>query len=451
MLLDHIEETKPHLEKLIQERKWKELASTLQDWPDPEIADLLMEMTKADRVLLYRSLPKGRAAQIFTHFDYEHQTDFIKELTDDDTQHLLAHLSPDDRTALLEELPSEVLQATFKLLSPEDLKEARELLGYPEDSIGRLMTPDFISVKAEWTIREAIEHMRKVGKDRETFNLVYVTDQEGKLQDSLRLRRFIMADPEAKVESIMDHKFVSLSAFEDREHAVDMIKRYDLFALPVVDSRGVLQGIVTVDDLFDVAEEETTEDFHKSAAVAPLDMPYSLASPAFLFRKRIGWLTVLLFVNLISAVVIGAYEDNLAIFTVLATFMPLVIASGGNAGAQSATLMIRAIATGDLLLNRWFRAFSKEIVVGLALAFAMGFLSYFLGFYRGGNEIGMVIGISMVAIILVANLIGVLLPFILCRLNMDPAVASSPLITSLMDAIGLLIYFGVAAVILDFV
>ena len=451
MLLEHIEETKPHLEKLIQERKWKEIASTLQDWPDPEIADLLLEMNKADRVLLFRSLPKGRAAQVFTHFDYEHQTAFVEDLTDEDTRHLLANLSPDDRTALLEELPSEVLQATFQLLSPEDLKEARQLLGYPEDSIGRLMTPDFISVKAEWTIREALEHMRKVGKDRETFNLVYVTDQEGRLLDSLRLRKFIMAQPEAKVESIMDHKFVSLSAFEDREHAVDMIKRYDLFALPVVDSRSVLQGIVTVDDLFDVAEEETTEDFHKSAAVAPLDMPYSLASPTFLFRKRIGWLTILLFVNLISAVVIGAYEENLAVFTVLATFMPLVIASGGNAGAQSATLMVRAIATGDILLNRWFKAFSKELLVGLCLAVTMGFLSYFLGFARGGNEIGLVIGISMVAIILVANLIGVILPFILRKLNMDPAVASSPLITSLMDAIGLLIYFGVAAVILDFV
>ncbi len=228
-----------------------------------------------------------------------------------------------------------------------------------------------------------------------------------------------------------------------------MIQRYDVNALPVVDSEGVLLGIVTVDDVLDVVEEEVTEDFHKSAAVAPLDRPYSLASPVFLYRKRVGWLAALIFVNLLSAAVIMTYEEYLETFAVLAVFMTLLIASGGNTGAQSATLMVRAIATGDLELNLWGRALAKELFVGLMLATTTGFLTYLLGFWRGGVDIGIVVGASMFCIVMVANLFGVILPFTLTRLKMDPAVASSPLITTLMDAIGLLIYFGIAALMLD--
>lgn len=451
MLLDHIEETKPLLEKLISEHKWKEIPTLLKDWPDPEIADMLLQLGKQNRVLLYRSLPRERAAKVFSHLDYEHQTAFLQELTDQDTRLLLADLSPDDRTALLEELPAEVTQGLFKLLSAEDLVEARRLLGYPEESIGRLMTPDYLAVKSEWSVQEALTHMRKVGKDRETFNMVYVTDATGKLLDALRLRRFIMADPTAKVDSLMDHRYISLPAFDDREHAVEVFKRYDVNALPVVDSDGILLGIVTVDDILDVAEEEATEDIHKGAAVAPLDMPYSLAGPGFLFQRRIGWLTILIFVNLISGFVISAYEEYLEAFLILAFFMPLLIATGGNTGAQSATLMVRAFATGDMDPGKIGRALMKEVVVGLLLAACMGILTYMLGLWRGRGdwEIAMVVGLSMAMIVLVANLIGLLLPFILTRFKMDPAVASSPLITSTMDAVGLLIYFATAAFILD--
>jgi len=310
------------------------------------------------------------------------------------------------------------------------------------------MTPDYLAVRPHWTIGQALDHIRKMGRQSETINMIYVTDPAWKLLDALELPLFILSDPELKVSDIMDDTFVSVSAFDDREEAVQVVQKYDKTVLPVVDSEGILLGIVTVDDLLDVAEEEATEDFHKTAAVAPLRTSYRETSIFSLFSKRISWLVVLVFVNLISSGIIEAYEQVLASAIALSFFIPLLIGSGGNTGAQSATLMVRAIATGDLQLNQWFRAAGKEILVGIALGIAMGLTSWVLGFYRGGAEIGIVVGLSMVAIVLAANIIGTILPFLLTRFNIDPAVASSPLVTTIVDAVGLLIYFSIASMVI---
>ncbi len=456
MINEHLEANKPQVKKLIEEHKWKELASLVKDWPNPEVADLLLELDKGERLLFYRSLPRSRAANVFAHLDVEYQDAFVKELSDEDNRHLLANLNPDDRTALLEELPAGVTQRLMKLLSPEDLREARQLLGYPEESIGRLMTPDYIAVRKDMTIAEALRHAREIGKDRETFNVIYVTDESGKLLDSLRLRRFIMGNPEDKVESIMDYKYVSLSAFEDRERAVDIFQRYDIYALPVVDSEGALLGIVTLDDVIDVAEEEATEDFHKGAAVAPLDAPYNLVGVRTLFSKRIPWLLILVVVGLASSFVISRFEEVLEAVVILAFFIPLLIDSGGNTGAQSATLMVRAISTREVTLGQWWQVLRKELMVGLTLGVAMGAACFAMGVAMGwildtGDllwSIGIVVGSSMICIILMANLLGTLLPFVLTRVGFDPAVASSPLITTICDIFGLVIYFSIAAVVL---
>lgn len=436
------------IEKLIAQNQLKAVSEHLKNWAKPEVADLILRLDKPHQILVYRALPRQRAADVFAHFEPEHQDEILEALTDGDTRHLLANLNPDDRTAMLEELPATVTRRLMQLLSAEDLAESRQLLGYPEESVGRMMTPDYIRLRAEWTCEMALEHIRKYGRDSEIFNILYVTDGNGLLIDIVRMRRIIMANPGTVIRDMLNYQFVSLSAFDDQEVAVEKIKRYDVNALPVVDSEGVLVGIVTVDDIMDVAEEEATEDFQKGAAVAPLDMNYTAASSTFLFRKRIGWLVILIFVNLLSAAIIAKYQEYLVEYIVLAFFMPLLIASGGNTGAQSATLMVRAISTGDLKLDGWYRAFGKEILVGLMLGGAMGILTWLLGIYRSGMDMAMVVGISMVAIVVVANLIGVLLPFTLTKLGLDPAVASSPLITSMMDAVGLLIYFSVAAAIL---
>jgi len=386
---------------------------------------------------------------MFAYLEPAHQDKILEALTDADTRVLLAELSPDDRTAMLGELPATVTRRLMQLLSPSDLAEARKLLGYPEESVGRMMTPDYIRLREEWSIEQALAHIRKFGWDSEIFNIVYVTDGQGKLIDKVRMRRLIMAEPETVIRELLNYNCVSISAFDDREKAVEMIQRYDVNALPVVDSEGVLVGIVTVDDIMDVAEAEATEDIQKGVAVAPLETKYSAASPLRLFRKRIGWLLILIFVNLISAGVISRYEDYVMEFITLALFMPLVIASGGNCGAQSATLMVRAIAVGDLQLGDWFRGVGKEIIVGLLLGLAMAIVAGGVGrLYGGDNQLAVIVGLSMVVIVFVANGFGAMLPFLLSRFKIDPAAASTPLITSLMDVLGLIIYFGIAVSVL---
>jgi magnesium transporter len=437
------------MESLVSKGHIKELSAELRNWAIPEVADYILRLDKPHQILVYRALPRQRAADVFAFFEPDDQDTFLEALTDSDTRELLANLSPDDRTALLEELPATVTRQLMQLLSPEDLAESSQLLGYPEESVGRLMTPDYIRVRAEWTCAHALEHVRKYGRDSEIFNILYVTDGNGELIDILRMRRLIMSSPETVIKDILNYQFVCLSAYDDREVAVEQIKRYNTNALPVVDSEGVLVGIVTVDDIMDVAEEEATEDFQKGVAVAPLETRYSAASPMQLFRKRIGWLLILIFVNLISAGVISSHEEYVREFITLALFMPLVIASGGNCGSQSATLMVRAIATGDLRLRDWFKAVSKETLVGLLLGAAMAVIAAIVGKLYGGDlQIAIIVGLSMISIVFVANTFGALLPFLLSRFKIDPAAASSPLITSIMDVLGLMIYFSIAVVIL---
>ena len=435
--------------ELIRGNNLKSAIENILVWVDPQIADLLLQLEKAEQILVFRALPRQRAADVFSYLEPQDQDSLLAALTDADTRSLLANLNPDDRTSLLQELPATVTRRLMQLLSLEDLTEARQLLGYPEESVGRLMTPEYIRLRAEWTVEQALAHVRKFGQDSEIFNILYVTDHEGKLIDKVRMRRLILSHPDQIIRDLLNYNCISISAFDDREMAVEMIKKYDFNALPVVDSEGVLLGIVTVDDILDVAEEEATEDIQLGVAVNPLESTYSSTLPIELFRKRIGWLLILIHVNLISAAVISNDEEHLLEYITLALFMPLVIASGGNSGAQSATLMVRAIATGDLQSGDWISAMSKEILVGVLMGLAMGGLAFIVGWIYGGeSSIAQIIGLSMLSIVLVANLFGALLPFALERINIDPAVASSPLITSIMDVLGLIIYFSIAVIIL---
>jgi len=439
---------KEEINNLIQEQNWPVLREKLTGRTAPETAELLPELDKPHRVLAFRLLPREFSTEVFSFLEGDYQDALLKELTGEETRRLLADLKPDDRTQFLSELPGQVTQRLLNLLSPADLKEARRLLGYPEESVGRLMTPDYVAVRPEWTAARALEHIRRKGKDSETINVVYVTDSSWKFLDALELRRFILAKPTDTVEQMMDYSYVTLSAVDDREQAVRVMLRHGFVALPVLDSAGILLGIVTADDVLDVAQEEATEDFHKTAAVAPLKTGYREAGIWPLYRKRIGWLVILVFVNLVSSGVISIYEEVLASALALAFFIPLLIDSGGNTGAQSATLMVRALATGDVKLAQWFKVLAKELFVGISLGTTMGLAGGLLGLFRGGYQIGLVVGLAMVSIVVVANVIGVVLPFILIKLRLDPAVASSPLITSVADAAGLIIYFTLAAWIL---
>jgi magnesium transporter len=414
----------------------------------PDIADLLLELKEADRFVFFRLIPRDLASEVFAFLEPRYRDEIIHSLSVEETRRLLADLRPDDRIELFEELPGQAVQRLLNLLSPEDLAEARQLLGYPPESVGRLMTPDYVAVRPSWTVERALRHIRSRGRVSETINDIYVTDPNWELLDALELRKFILAEPDQTVEDLMDYGFVSIPVTADREQAVQLIQRYDLDSLPVVDSRGILLGIVTVDDVMDVAEEETTEDFHKTAAVTPLRISYRDSSVAGLYAKRIPWLLGLVFLSLISSGILAAYEKTLSSVIVLAFFIPLLIDSGGNVGSQSATIIIRSLATGDVRLGQWFRTAAKEIGVGISLGVTMGAATSLVGFYRGGWEIGLVVGITMTVIVIVSNIVGASLPFVLTRLRLDPAAASSPLITTIVDIMGLILYFFVATVLL---
>lgn len=439
----------PTIQTLITEQRWAEVRAALTLWPEAEIAELLPTLRPPERVLVFRLLPRAISSEVFAHLDPDDQNELLAHLSNEETRQLLTNLSPDDRIQLFEELPGQVTQKLLNLLSPDDLREVRQLLGYPEESVGRLMTPDYVAVRPDWTIARALEHIRARGRDSETINMIYVTDERWRFLDALELRRFILADPQQTVAEIMDHAYVALSAFDDREQAVQAMRRYDLPALPVVDSDGVLLGIVTFDDLVDVADEEATEDFHKGAAVAPLRGRYLDAGILELVRKRAPWLLALVFVNVFSGAAIAAYEETIAAVVALVFFLPLLIDSSGNAGSQSATLTVRALAMDEVRGRDWRRLLSKELIVSVILGLTMAVAVAILAFFRAGPEVAMVVALTMALVVVTGSTIGTVLPLLLRRMGFDPATASGPLITSLADIAGVVIYFSLATWLLD--
>jgi len=441
---------KPEIEELIASRAWTDLKDGLSSWHEAEVADLLLSIDRQDRVLLYRVLPRDFAADVFAEFDQDESESLLESLTDVETRRLLEDLSPDDRTALLEELPAEVTRNLLNMLSPVDLKEARQLLGYPEDSVGRLMTPDFISVKETWTIGQTIEYIRKYGKDSETLYRIYVRDDKGKLVDDIMLRNIILANEDDKISTLMDYNVVSISAYQDQEEAVKYMDKYDVMALPVVDSIGNLLGIVTFDDVMDVQVEEVTEDFQKISGVNPVDQSYLSASVPKMILKRFPWLLALVLVNFLTAGVIDFYRDVTLAVVALASFIPLLIGTAGNSGTQSATLIIRGLAVGEVETKDLGKIILKELSVGLSLGLIFGGVTYLRGMFEGHDNLNLalVISLTMLVLILWANLIGSVLPIILAKLKLDPAVISSPLIATLIDVTGILIYYNIAIWIL---
>lgn len=439
-----------HADTLVQGEKWYELRQLIGGWPEPEIADLLFELPATKRAILFRLLPHDTASEVFSFLESELQNRLLEDLTVEETRRLVTNLAPDDRIHLLEDLPGEAVQKLLNLLPAEDLWKTRQLLGYPEESVGRLMTPDYVAVRSHWSVAEALNHIRLKGHKAETISTIYVMEDRWQFVDALPLETIVLAQPDTRIEKLLTREGATLSPLADREEAVRMITRYDVFSIPVVDARNVLLGVVTADDVFDVAEEEATEDFQKSVAVSPLKSSYREASMLELFSKRFPWLLALIGVNLLSSTVIAAYSELLEAAIALTFFMPLLLGTGGNTGSQAATLVVRALSTDDLDLTNWLRAIGKELFVGSVLGAAMGLCTSLLGFWRGDWHLALVVALSMTAIVIWANLMGAVLPFVLVRLKLDPAVASSPLITSVSDVTGLVIYFWIARSIMVF-
>ncbi len=436
------------IETCLANRDWPALKQLAERLEPSEVATLFDELGPPEYTLLYRSLPRDLAADAFSFLEDDKQQDLLRELTEQETRTLLADLSPDDRTFLFEELPANTAQRLLNLLGAEDRKESLMLLGYPKDSVGRLMSPDFATIRPEMTVAEAIDAIRQQAPQSETIHMVYVTDAHDRLIDELRLRRLILEPPDRRVAELLGGDPVSLNAFDPEGAAVTAMKETGYFALPVVDSQGILIGVVTADDVLELAVEEATEDIHKGAAVRPFETPFLETPSRSMFSGRVAWLMPLVGVNIISGWAIHHYEEMIQAYFALAFFLPLLIASGGNAGAQSATLVVRSMALGDVRPTDYLRVLVKDVGVALMLAASLAAAVFLLGLWRAGGGVALVVAISMAIIVVFGSVLGMSLPFILRRLGLDPATASSPLVTSMADIVGVFIYLGIASIIL---
>ena len=423
-----------------------------------DVANLIYENENFEsQVISHLSL--HRAASVFKILELPTQKKIIKSLPPFKTAELLNELPPDDRTSFLSELPSNAVRELVKTLNPEERKVTLSLLGYPEGSVGRLMTPDYIYVYEHDTVQEVIDTIRKYARNSETIDVIYVINKKGELQDDIRIKEFIMASPDKKVNELMDGRFIALHAEDDQEVANEAFKMNNRVALPVVSKSNKLLGIVTIDDVLWVANEEFSEDMQKMGGTQALDEPY-LEMPLFkLFRKRVGWLVILFLGEMFTATAMGYFEDEIQKAVVLALFIPLIISSGGNTGSQASTLIIQAMAVGEITIANWWRVMRREIIQGLMLGSVLGLIGFtrviiwsnILPNVYGAHFylIGFTVGFSLIGVVLWGTLTGSMLPLVLKKLGADPAVSSAPFVATLVDVTGLVIYFSVAYLFLQ--
>ncbi|MEI6862588.1 MAG: magnesium transporter [Verrucomicrobiota bacterium] len=445
---------KADLTALLERKDFAALKKYLEPWLPADIAPIISELPVETLAALFRGSSRELAAATFAYLEHAAQHKLLKLLNPEQSAALLNALPSDDRTAFLNELPLDVAMQLLSMLTPDEQQVAKSLLAYPEHSVGRMMTLDFVAVHPEWSVRRVLDYIREHGYDRETLNLIYVVDEQGHLIDDIRVRRFLLSPPEKTVRDLMDGNFATLAATDDREKALEVFRKYDRVALPVTDEHRKLIGIVTVDDMLDVASAEATEDIQKMGGSEALDEPYTTIALSRMVKKRASWLVVLFLGETLTATAMNYYTDLEAKAIVLGMFVPLVISSGGNAGSQASTLVIRALALGEFRLRDWWRIMRRELVAGLALGVILGGIGFlrivvwsllFPGTY--GEHwvlVATTVSVALVGIVMWGSLMGSMLPLIIKRLGFDPATSSAPFVATLVDVTGLIIYFSVA-------
>lgn len=460
-MLGHL--LKPEYEELIRKKDWESLRIAFEEVDPADIAEILEDLPAEDSGVIFRILPRNVAGVAFEYLPLDQQTEIVQTLGSEQLKNVLNEMAPDDRTRLFEELPAEVTKRALEQLSADELKVARALLGYPENTAGRYMTPEYMALKPSMTAHEAIEAIRKTGRGRETLNVLYIIDDRGELRADLRLAELVMAPADAKVGELPSRPLVAIPATAPKDEIIITFEKYDRAALPVVDSRGAMVGIITADDVLDVAAEQATEDIQKLGGLEALEAPYMEISTFEMLRKRGGWLAILLLGGMLTATAMGTYQAELLRAEVLSLFLPLIIASGGNSGSQATSLIIRALALQEITLADWWKVALRELrsgaLLGLGLA-AIGFvrvvawewLHRYGVFSAGYGEhyilVALTVSMSLIGVVLVGALIGSMLPFVLRRLGLDPAAASAPFVATIVDVTGIVIYFTVAAFIL---
>ncbi|AZI66447.1 magnesium transporter [Kaistella daneshvariae] len=419
-----------------------------------DIAERLSELRADERLIAFLKVPKEYKADVFSHLDPDFQEETIRGIGSDEVSEILNAMSPDDRTALFEDFPDELIKYSINHLNPQERRVALKLLGYNADSIARLMTPYYIQIRKEWTVKRCFQQIKKLGKKVETMNHLYVVDERNRLIDDIMIGSLLLAEEDTLISEITDNHFVAITTTTSKEDAVPYFEKYDRSALPIVTENGVLVGIVTIDDILDQIESQNTEDIQKFGGVDALDLPYTQTSWTEMIRKRATWLVILFFSEMLTASAMGYFEHEIEKAVVLALFVPLIISSGGNSGSQAATLIIRAMALQEITLKDWWYVMRKEIVSGLCLGGILGIIGFIrimmwqkVGFFDYGEHwifIAFSISVSLVMIVLWGTLSGSMIPFVLKRLKLDPATSSAPFVATLVDVTGLIIYFTVA-------
>ena len=424
-----------------------------------DVAEQLARLDIKSRNIAFYMLSNAEKVDVFSYFEPDIQQEIVKSLTDKDLADVLNNLDPDDRTELFENFPDELIKHSINLLNQEERSIALNLIGYKEDSIARLMTPHYIQVKEYYTVKQVLAHIKKYGKKAETLNYIFIVDGKNRLIDDLKIGEILLADDETKVSDLMDHNFVSLKTTVPIEGAFEIFDKYDRSTIPVITENKVLVGIVTFDDILDRMKIRDTEDIQKFGGMEELDVSYTKTPIAELIKKRAGWLVILFVGEMFTASAMSYYDAEIEKAVVLALFVPLIISSGGNSGSQAASLIIRAMALGEIKLKDWWYVMKKELYSGLALGGILGLIGFIriaiwekTGIYDYGEywvSIALTVSLSLVVIVLWGTLSGSLVPFILRRIGFDPATASSPFVATLVDVSGLIIYFSIAATLLS--
>ena len=415
-----------------------------------DIATLLEDVDRDDLVILFRILPKDTAAEVFSYLTKVDRAHIIESLTDKEISGIIDKLFMDDTVDFIEEMPANIVKKVLKNTDDDTRKMINSLLSYPDDSAGSIMTTEFVDIKKEMTVMDAIAHIRKTGVDKETIDTLYVIDSNRKLEGIVPIRKILLSDENLLIEDIMDTSFVYIYTLDDQEDVASMFKKYDYFSMPVTDSENRLVGIITIDDILDIIEEENEEDFAKMNALAPSDEEYLDSSVYSLAKQRIMWLLILMISATFTGIIIRQYESVLSSVVILASFIPMLMDTGGNSGSQSSTLIIRGLALGELEITDYPKILWKEfrvtILVGLVLAF-INFLRIYL-LERVDFIVSLTVCISLFATVVLAKVVGGMLPLIAKKFKLDPAIMAAPLVTTIVDTFALMVYFSTATLLM---
>jgi magnesium transporter len=438
------------IRELLNKGQYTKLRQLMQELNDADVADYLEEMDESEVIKIFRILPKDMAADVFACLEIDQQQSVITSLSDKDAARILDNMMSDDAKELMEEMPANVVKRLIANTSPDTRHAINHLMRYPEDSAGSIMTVEYVDLKEHQTVAEAIERIRKVGVDSETINICYVLDNKRTLVGTVALRYLLLSEPDAVIGDIMHKNVVSLHTLMDQEEVARQFKKYDFTAMPVVDNEDRLVGIITVDDVVDILEEETTEDIEKMAALTPSDKPYLKTSIFETFKKRIPWLLLLMISATFTGGIITSFEDALSRYVVLTAYIPMLMDTGGNAGGQASATIIRGLSLDEVTFKDWPIVMWREIRTAVLCGAALSLCNFakLMVFDRVGVSVAFVVCVTLLLAVIVAKIVGSMLPILAKKIGMDPAVMASPFITTIVDAISLLIYFRVATIVL---